>query len=230
VVWPGFDGALVRCSFDGKAWQPADARTPGLALQAGLVRASQQRHAEYYAGRYCALTAMQDLGVAAQAIPTGRNRAPQWPPGLVGSITHHRSVACCAVARTAVCSAVGIDLERCMDAVQVASHADLIADHEELALLRRQESAFEWLLTLLFSAKESLFKALYPAIQYYFDFLDVQIVELKLGQGHLTLALKRDLALHFPAGRRFRVQFRPCGQDILTLLWCRYDDLPLIDA
>ena len=39
-------------------------------------------------GRLCARTALAKLGASSVPIPSGRRGAPDWPSGVVGSITH----------------------------------------------------------------------------------------------------------------------------------------------
>jgi 4'-phosphopantetheinyl transferase EntD len=216
-----FDGLLGRCDFDGAPCGPEQYLQHGIIFPDGLRRAVNQRRAEYLAGRLCALAALRRLGLDVADIPPGPDRAPQWPPGVTGSITHRGYSSCCALAPSAVCAGVGIDLERCMERDMAAQCAPLIVDPQEQALLRRQEPAFEWLLTLVFSAKESLFKALYPAIRMYFDFLDARVIGLEPARGLLHLELKRDLGPGMRAGRRYPVRYRASGQDVLTLVWYR---------
>src|SRR3989338_11284500 len=52
------------------------------------VRGVAKRQAEYLAGRLCAREALQRLTGTATVQACGEDRAPQWPVGMVGSITH----------------------------------------------------------------------------------------------------------------------------------------------
>ncbi|MGL6523541.1 4'-phosphopantetheinyl transferase superfamily protein, partial [Aeromonas dhakensis] len=62
-------------------------------------------------------------------------------------------------------------------------------------------------LTLIFSAKESLFKALYPRVGRYFDFLDARW--LAMTEQTLTLELVDSLTPTLPAGWRCTLYWQP---------------------
>ena len=72
--------------------------------------AVNKRQREFAAGRAAAHTAMANLGVPPQAILNGDDRAPIWPEGLTGSITHTRGCAIAIVARNSDVRALGIDV------------------------------------------------------------------------------------------------------------------------
>jgi enterobactin synthetase component D len=57
-------------------------------------------------------------------------------------------------------------------------------------------------LTVLFSAKESLFKCLFPIVSNHFSFLDVHLVDADATMGTITLELRTDLGGHFQRGWR----------------------------
>ena len=98
----------------------------------------------------------------ARPIRSGPKREPQWPAGLVGSITHTTGFRAAAVAPRSVVASLGIDTEQnepLPDGVE-----ELITvpgEPEMLAALARAFPAVHWG-RLLFSAKESIYKAWYP--------------------------------------------------------------------
>ena len=63
-----------------------------------LATAVEKRRREFATGRACARRALDDLGIAPSAILPGERGAPQWPPGIVGSITHCAGYRAAAVA------------------------------------------------------------------------------------------------------------------------------------
>src|SRR5438876_615194 len=84
-------------------WALADFDTSWLfgeerALVAG---ASPVRRREFTAGRVCARDALQQLGGPRCAILRDPSRAPIWPEGFVGSISHAAGYCVAAAARTA---------------------------------------------------------------------------------------------------------------------------------
>ena len=63
-----------------------------IPLPASLTSSVDKRKTEYLAGRWCAREALRILGF--DGIPgMGADRAPIWPGGTVGSITHSKGTA-----------------------------------------------------------------------------------------------------------------------------------------
>lgn len=71
----------------------------------------------------------------------------------------------------------------------------------------REALPFNALLTLAFSAKESLFKTLYPQVRCYFDFLDARMTAVDVQRQTFVLELLKTLTPHCPADRRFSGRF-----------------------
>src|SRR5204862_697538 len=78
---------------------------------AAVVRAVPKRAAEFARGRACARAALAQLGVSSAPLPVGPERAPIWPEGFVGSVTHCRGLVAAVAARSARVSALGLDAE-----------------------------------------------------------------------------------------------------------------------
>jgi 4'-phosphopantetheinyl transferase EntD len=134
---------------------------------------AKRRH-EFIGGRVMARRAMTRLGMAPKAVPAGPDRAPIWPAGLVGSITHTGAWCAAAVSRANEIRSVGIDV------------ADARSVGAELLPILCTASELEWLTmlpaddrelgaTALFSAKESVFKAQYPLTQRMLDHHAVEV-------------------------------------------------------
>jgi 4'-phosphopantetheinyl transferase EntD len=105
-------------------------------------------------------------------IRSGPKREPQWPAGLVGSITHTTSYRAAAVAPRSVLASVGIDTEqngRLPDGVEEL--VTVPGEPEMLAALARAFPVTHWG-RLLFSAKESIYKAWYPLTGRWLGFED----------------------------------------------------------
>jgi 4'-phosphopantetheinyl transferase EntD len=76
---------------------------------AGDVEAGRLRELEN--GRRAAKLALAALGVTAADLPIGEDRAPRWPDGIVGSLSHAANYVAAAVARSSDVSALGIDVD-----------------------------------------------------------------------------------------------------------------------
>ncbi len=157
----------------------AFADPPGATLfpeEAALVaRAVDKRRCEFTKGRSCARNALSGLGLPPAPNLTGERGAPQWPPGVVGSITHCTGYGAAAVARTHDMLTIGLDAEP--NDVLPEGLLDTIAipcEQARLCELARAEPSVCWD-RLLFSAKESVYKAWFPLTRRWLGFEDADI-------------------------------------------------------
>lgn len=137
-----------------------------------IVRAIPKRAAEFAAGRACARAAMSVLGIEPTAIPGGQDRAPLWPEGVVGSITHTDHYCLAVVGESAKFASLGVDVEAAgrlkPDLWRLTLHPD-----ERAALEGMDEAAAQAQATLLFSAKEAFYKCQYALTRGWVGFEDV---------------------------------------------------------
>ncbi len=202
---------LWRVDFASDTFIPADLLW--LPHHAMLANAVARRQAEHLASRIAAVAALRAAGAPFSPPGIGAHREPRWPAGFTGSITHtgHRAWA---VAITTP-GGIGIDVENLMDAQTARELAPGIIDNEERALLARTPLPFASALTLAFSAKESLFKALFPQVGDWFGFDCAKVVALNDQQ--LTLCLACPLG-PFTQAQCFTLHWRQEAQQIFTLV------------
>ncbi|MFF4550793.1 4'-phosphopantetheinyl transferase [Streptomyces sp. NPDC001435] len=143
--------------------------------EALVARAVAKRRREFAVVRACARRAMEKLGVPPQPILRGERGAPTWPDGLAGSMTHCDGYCAATLVRAADLASLGIDAEPhqplpdgILDAVFLPTEAErlrrLALDHPDVHWDR-----------LLFSAKESVYKAWYPLTGKLLDFTEADI-------------------------------------------------------
>jgi 4'-phosphopantetheinyl transferase EntD len=137
-----------------------------------VARAVEKRRAEFTTVRTCARRALAQLGLPAVPVLSGQRREPLWPAGVVGSLTHCAGYRAAAVAWTTDLATVGIDAE---------PHDELPAGvlvrvslPEERNHLRQLPVGVRWD-RVLFSAKESVYKAWYPLAQCWLGFEDARL-------------------------------------------------------
>lgn len=121
--------------------------------------ALESRRAEFATARACARQALSRLGLPSQAIPAGPTGDPDWPIGIVGSITHCDRYRAAAVARETEFTAIGIDAEPnrpLPDGV-----LDIVASPKEHEWVSRHTQDIPMLCwdRLLFCIKEAAYKA-----------------------------------------------------------------------
>lgn len=212
LVLPGV--RLVSTRFDPAGLAPADFERCGIAP----IRGAAKRQTEYLAGRLCARQALYDLTGSPGVPAVGEDRSPQWPAGVVGSITHGDGWAAALVARNHDWCGLGLDVEALLPAERsqrLAAQIHTPAELQRLAALAPPEQA--WLTTLAFSLKESLFKALYPLVRQRFYFQHAELLdwsETGFARLRLLIPLNRD----WPAGAVLEGQFVQQDGRLLTLV------------
>lgn len=187
-----------------------DADLLWLPHHAELANAGRKRKAEHLAGRIAAAHALPDHTVSG----IGPSGEPLWPDGVSGSITHSGTQAMAVVVR-APDALVGIDCEAILPEREAREIQDGIIDSQEAMCLTRSDYPFALGLTLAFSAKESLFKALFPRVKTYMGFDCARIT--RLNEKTLTLALTRPQA-EFKENTLFTVHWLLDGNQVITLL------------
>ncbi|KZQ34729.1 enterobactin synthase [Enterobacter genomosp. O] len=197
-----------RVTFDPTTFTDADLLW--LPHHAELANAGRKRKAEHLAGRIAAAHALPD-----HAVPgIGSSGEPLWPEGVSGSITHSGTQAMAIVVRHPT-ALVGIDCEAILAEREARETQDGIIDAQEAMCLTRSGYPFALALTLAFSAKESLFKALFPQVRTYMGFDCARVTALD----EKTISLK----LSYPAGEypwdtRFTLAWQTHDESVWTLL------------
>jgi enterobactin synthetase component D len=191
----------------------AAAEALGLEIPPQLVRAVPKRRLEFLAGRLCARRALRQAGYADEAtIAIGEQRAPVWPPGFVGSIAHGNGTAWAVVAAHERYRGLGIDLEEIVAPASARSLSTNVLRPEERERMQPAGLSEEQFVSLVFSAKESLFKCLHPITLARFGFQDAEVVHLDLGASLLRLSLRAALSAEFQPGTEFDMAFELSSQ------------------
>lgn len=127
------------------------------------------RQAEFHAGRAAARSAMVSLGLPPLPVPAGADRAPIWPQGLTGSISHTATACVAALGLADDWAGIGVDLEE--DSALDRTLITEICTVSELSWLDTQPLAERARMAkLIFSAKEAVYKAQYPVSGRLFGF------------------------------------------------------------
>lgn len=183
-----------------------------------LDGAVAKRRIEYRAGRWCARDAMRRLGFAPVAIardPAGR---PDWPAGVTGSITHSDTIAVAAVARSSEIAALGIDCEALLAPAVAGEIAATVACAGEIARIAATGMRDATAVSLIFSAKEALYKCLNPIVGRFFDHHAAELIAADPVARTFEIRLRVDLNPRFPAGRVFVGRFDFADRHVHTLV------------
>jgi enterobactin synthetase component D len=219
----GSDNVCLQCQFNIDIYRDELFSEFDILFPESLAKAVPKRKAEFLAGRIIVREAMSIMALPIKDIPIGMNRAPCWPEGVAGSITHSGNQVFCLLSKKN--NGIGIDYEEIISDENVADIQCSIVSEEEVSLFSEISSDYNKVLTLAFSAKESLFKALYFSVRKYFDFLDVTIISFQdelsddgsslLG---LTLEVNTDLNEDIRKGRTFNVLYQWQDAGVLTFI------------
>jgi 4'-phosphopantetheinyl transferase EntD len=135
---------------------------------------SQKRLADFSTGRYCAIKALEQLGIQDATIPIGADRAPIWPEGIVGSISHCDSLTGAIVAKSSDHISLGLDIEE-IGKVTTDLYDLVFTENEKSYLSNFAGRKLEEQSTAIFSIKEAFYKFQHPITNTFLDFLDVQV-------------------------------------------------------
>lgn len=189
-------------------------------LPTPLQRAVLKRQVSFLAGRICARNALTALtGSQPGLIPVQPDRAPEWPPGIAGAITHTTGYAAALVGLERHYQGIGIDCETIMSPANLNLQRHICVAHELEGLqYAQQQWSPEMLLTLIFSAKESLFKCLYRQVGKFFGFSAARVVVLDQGQQMFIIELLQDLTPTLSAGMRWTGSVQSQDHLLMTMI------------
>ena len=138
---------------------------------------SVSRKEHYRSGRICAGEVLSKLGTLGQPVLRDpQTREPLWPEGISGAITHSGKWAAAAAGKTSDVSGIGIDLEDLERQVNSRISRHVCIPEEQKWLQECGEDFLEQNLKIIFSAKESIFKAFFPYTRTYLHFHDARIL------------------------------------------------------
>lgn len=143
--------------------------------EALVERAVLKRRLEFTTARHCARRALARIGLPPAPLLRDERGAPRWPDGTVGSMTHCDGFRAAAVARRGEIATLGIDAEPHGELPEGVR--EVVTVNGEPALLKRlagDHPEIHWD-RLLFSAKESVYKAWYPVTKRWLDFTEAEL-------------------------------------------------------
>ncbi|MCV2883739.1 4'-phosphopantetheinyl transferase superfamily protein [Aestuariibacter sp. AA17] len=199
---------LVDCTLNPEGYRFNIFSEEGICCPESVSVSVAKRQAEFLSGRYAAKYALKLLDMnTPTTVPIGDHRAPVWPTGICGAITHNSKRAICVVAKRSHISHVGIDIEGILPLNTAIEIGSQIHTDEERAKLVECSIDRALATTLLFSAKESLFKAIYPQVKCYFGFECAQLIHVDLPAKCLTFGLERAFTRQYNVDRHYQVYF-----------------------
>jgi 4'-phosphopantetheinyl transferase EntD len=180
---------------------PADA-DPALLFPdeaRSVERAVEKRRREFAAGRLLARELFAQMTsnetVRSASLLNDVNRVPVWPAGIVGSITHCRSLCAVAMTHAAHSAGIGLDVEPAEPMnEEIERYVMRDAEYARLDVMPHEVRTLGSL--LVFSIKEAVYKAIYPIRRRFLEFQEVEIMALGIAPeihvGHRASGIAMD--------------------------------------
>ena len=168
------------------------------------------RQREFAMGRMCARRALDSLAAGVAGLLPDADGIPQWPEGVVGSISHCRGVAMATVANSADCRLLGLDLEK-INRLSAGAINKVLHPIEESFASGDQLKA-----SILFSLKEAFYKAQFPKWRSVGNFRDLAL-DVDLANGAAKII---EMGSRFkPELLRLRFRFRVVDDYVVSQCW-----------
>ncbi len=164
-----------------------------------ISRASTKRRREFAAGRWLARTALRQLGFSGAPLLIGPDRAPLWPAGAVGSISHTGDHCVAVVATSPPYRSLGVDVEPATS-LEESLWPQICTSNELGWLLQQPEANRGRLCHLLFVVKECVYKYQAPISQTLLEFQDLDVT-LSVSKSDFRAEIVRPGLQGFPVGR-----------------------------
>jgi len=186
------------------------------ALPEDIQNSVESRKIEYLAGRYCAGQALGQLGAFTSIIGRNDDGSPHWPMGTLGSLSHtsDRVIAC--VAYQSEWIGLGIDVERIIEKPMLQPLESLVFTIADKLQIDQVKLPLLEAATLVFSAKESFFKFIYPQTHALLDFRDVSLLEIK--DGEFVIGINKDLGIKWRKGNQVLGRYLFESNNVITLI------------
>jgi enterobactin synthetase component D len=212
------DTVLLSTHFDPARLLGDDFQRSAVVAPPSIQRSVAKRQAEFLAGRICARAALEQLEGSSVVPAIGEDRAPIWPAHICGSITHSTGRAAAIVANKRHWRGLGMDLENLLNTERAERlAAEILTPPEMHRMTAASRNQLALWVTLTFSVKESLFKALYPIVQQRFYFEHAEVLEWTEA-GEVRLRLLTDLSAEWRNGTELDAQFGVRDGQLLSLV------------
>lgn len=193
---------------------------PGLVKalsRVGLQGASEKRQAEFLGGRLCVARSLRAMEVNTEFPLPMKERLPVWPSNVIGSISHCPSLAVAVTAFRKAYITLGIDVETLINTPSAQDIKALVCNPQELSLINSSHLSGNQLLTLIFSAKETLFKALWPITRRHVDFFSAELTSLD--EQAVCLRLTQNWNKQWNTGTEILIPYAWVEKEVFTVMF-----------
>ena len=208
VTIKGLHGCLttaVRIDAEGYKGRPSWDLF-GIRFPDAIKKTCRKRQIEYLAGRYCVKKVVEKFGIPTDSsfeLRSCHHGMPIWPRSFKGSVTHKDNFAVASLIQKDSVRSFGIDLEERISEKRALAIMNYVASDFEIHQYQKSQykgMALGTYISLIFSAKESIYKAVYPLVRKQFGFKYVRIIALDLQTGSFSYSFIRSPGEGFPEG------------------------------
>lgn len=205
---------LACAAFDSAAFSPHLYQHYNIPCPMAISGAARKRQAEYLASRWLVRSIAASCGIKNFILTNNPDRSPRWPTALTASLSHTGGMV--FLLADPQKRLAGNDTEQWMCRHTASQISGILMDEEEEKLLASVQLSPEQAVTLLFSLKESLYKALWPQVRQYIDFLQVRLLAIDEMHSTACLQLKQTLSQGYTQGRCFTVSYAITRQRVFS--------------
>jgi 4'-phosphopantetheinyl transferase EntD len=212
------DFSLVKLSFSNSNYSDQLFETFNISLPQVILKSTEKRQSEFLAGRLSAKYALKELasnGEAVFNVGIGGHRQPIWPIGYIGSISHTNDKALAIVSNRNEDS-IGIDIENIHPINVFNDVSNHIFRSSEYELLRKHGFSSEQIFSIIFSAKESVFKSLFGLVNIFFDFDVARLDCVDIENFKLVFNLNNNFSERFRLPVKQTVLFEVTSKYVIT--------------
>jgi len=213
--WPETHVDFYHCSYIESNYSDALFEKYGIAYPNSLNTAVHKRRAEYFAGRYCSMRLLNSYGFSDTDVGVGKNRYPVWPSGVAGSISHSKYNAIAVSSTGSPCYNLGVDIESVVTEKTLNTIGNRIMFGKESILVHCSNKP-RVLFTIIFSVKESFFKAVYPLVKRYFDFDAIEVMLIDFESEIIEFRVVKPPSNEFKVNSTFKGYFRSLNDEMIA--------------
>ena len=187
-----------------------------------IAHSINKRKAEYFVGRYLVANRLNELGFEYCTLESNIDRSPRFPCGAIGSISHCTNLACVVV--TPSCCPdrenLGLDVQELISSDVCRDIESMIVAEQEVDLAVSVELTKEQAITLLFSAKEAIYKALAKFSTRGLNFTDAKLKQIN--QKTMEFELSESIKLRTNTLKEISCEYWYLAQHKAFLTLCYY--------
>lgn len=203
-----FHGVCLSAQYNSGEYHLGLYKSLGISIPDEIRHARLTRAAEFLAGRYLSALCLNSLQSKITSVAVGLNREPIFPKGFIGSISHSHGFVICMVSKQTQHAVSGIDVEYMLEGVTCGDIYAYVINTSEQFLIDKETHSPNLIVTLFFSIKESVFKALFPFLNKFFDFNALSIIEVNWESCMWSAVLNYSLTEQLHKGKKVKGGFK----------------------